>query len=301
MKTSKGFVIPLLILAIVILVTGGIYIYLQGGLKNNDQVVTVVESTPVTTNGKCGLIVSSVSPNDTVNFPLNITGEIDNTSSSSTGCSWTMFEGQAGTAQLYFNYNNLSWEKVGPLTPISVENWTSEKTSFSVKLSFDTKHIEIATSTKLKVIFTEENSSGIPSSDTYELPLIFGGIVGTTSENLMALNLYVQDKEIAKISDCGVTKKITVQVPKTSAVADASLKVLFSGELLAYGVYKSVSVSGGVAKVMLTSDNIPSGQPIGSLSSCESSHLMSVLKDTLTQYPTIKSVEIYSPKGKIEF
>lgn len=123
-----------------------------------------------------------------------------------------------------------------------------------------------------------------------------------TSSESMSLTLYIQDTEIAKTSNCGATKQIVFQTPKTTAVADASLKFLFSNELSKYGEYKSVSIStGGVSKVVLVSDMTPEGRPIGGLSSCESSHLMSVLRDTLTQYKNIKSVEIYSPKGRIEF
>jgi hypothetical protein len=117
----------------------------------------------------------------------------------------------------------------------------------------------------------------------------------------MDLALYIQDKtQVEKIS-CSITKKVIYKVPKTSAVADASLKILFDGELSKYGVYKSVSIVQGVAKVLLESENTPGGQPIGSLTSCQSSHLLAVLKDTLTQYPTIKSVELYSPNGPIIF
>lgn len=123
---------------------------------------------------------------------------------------------------------------------------------------------------------------------------------GDISE-MMNLNLYIQDKELAKTKDCSATNKISYQVPKTTAVADTSLKILFADELSMYGVYKSVAISNGVAKIMLASDMTSKGYPIGSLSSCESSHLVSVLTKTLTQYSTVKSIELYSPKGKIEF
>jgi hypothetical protein len=132
-----------------------------------------------------------------------------------------------------------------------------------------------------------------------------GGVSDTTSnkpsEELMSLSLYVQDKEVAKTSDCGVTQKVTYQVLRTVAVADTSLKMLFEDELSQYGTYDSVTISDKVAKIMLKSDTTSTGRSIASLSSCESGHLLSVLRDTLTQYPTIKSVEIYSPEGKIEF
>jgi hypothetical protein len=150
-------------------------------------------------------------------------------------------------------------------------------------------------------VFTEENPAAINPSKTYELPLVVAyGELNDVPE-LMSLDVYIQDKEVARTSDCSVTKKITYQVPKTLAVADASLKILFEGELAKYGVYKSVSISNGVAKVILQSNMTTTGYPISSLSSCESGHLLSVLNDTLTQYKNIKYVEIFSPQGKIEF
>ncbi len=91
------------------------------------------------------------------------------------------------------------------------------------------------------------------------------------------------------------------RIPKTTAVADASLKILFADELANYGVYESVSIVNSVARVMLESDLTKTGAPINSLSSCESSHLLSVINNTLTQYSSIKSVELFSPKGQINF
>ena len=120
----------------------------------------------------------------------------------------------------------------------------------------------------------------------------------------MDITVYENDEAASsEFLDCAINKKITVQVPKTEAVADASLRFLFSDELSKYGVYKSVEIASGTAKIMLESDMTPAGYPIGSLSSCQSQHLLSVLKDTLTQYPTIQSAELYSPKQekRIEF
>lgn len=117
----------------------------------------------------------------------------------------------------------------------------------------------------------------------------------------MDLSLYIQDKNYVATSSCSVTKKVIYKVPKTTAVAEASLRILFSDELSAYGIYDSVSIVNGVAKVMLKSDMTPAGYPISSLSSCESSHLLSVLEDTLTQYSSIQSVELLSPAGQIQF
>jgi hypothetical protein len=131
-------------------------------------------------------------------------------------------------------------------------------------------------------------------------PLIVNS-TSTVSTTTADLVVYLQDKDMATTSDCGITKKTIIQVAKTEGVANTSLEFLFSDELKTYGVYRSVEIASGTAKVMLESDMTPEGYPISSLSSCQSGHLMSVLKDTLTQYDSIDSVKLYSPKGEIMF
>ena len=297
-KYNKGGILTLLLEIVgVLILLAGAYLYLRTNTVVLDDVV--VKDSIVDVSGKCGFFVTSPSPNEKVSFPLTVKGVVDNSSRQSKGCSWQMFEGEAGIAQLYFKDTNNKWQQLNTSKPVPVENWISTSTIFSVVLNFSNEGIGLPAGTSLKVVFTEENASGMPPVNTFELPLIFSG--STASPELMSLTLYVQNKEVAQKSDCGVTKKVIYQVPKTTAVADASLKILFGNELSQYGVYKSVSISNGVAKVMLVSDNMPSGFPISALSSCQISHLTSVLKDTLTQYSTIKSVELYSPRGKIEF
>jgi hypothetical protein len=117
----------------------------------------------------------------------------------------------------------------------------------------------------------------------------------------MELTIYLQDKEEVLLNDCGITIATTINVPETQAIADASLAYLFADELAQYGEYDSVSIVDGVAQVTLKAENDPSGRKIASLSSCESRHLFVVLGDTLTQYDTITSVELYTPEGKVEF
>jgi len=117
----------------------------------------------------------------------------------------------------------------------------------------------------------------------------------------MELTVYLQDKEEVLLNDCGITYTSTIMVPKTSAVADASLVYLFAGELAQYGEYESVVIVDKVAQVTLKAGNDPLGRKIASLSSCESRHLFAILIDTLTQYDMITAVELYTTEGKIEF
>ncbi len=117
----------------------------------------------------------------------------------------------------------------------------------------------------------------------------------------MNLVVFLQDKKVAESSDCGATYSKTITVPQTVAVAEASLEYLFANELSQYGDFGSVIIKDSVAQVTIVNEQDPDGLWISSLSSCESRHLTSVLNDTLTQYDSIDSVELYSLNGKIEF
>ncbi len=137
-------------------------------------------------------------------------------------------------------------------------------------------------------IIEEKNSAdqGLPTSTE-------------SSSELMYLALYIQDRDYVENTSCSVTKKVFYKVPKTSAVADASLKILFSDELSQYATYKSIKIIDGVAKITLGEPVNQDGRSISSLSSCESSHLLAVLEDTLTQYQSINSIEIFNADGSL--
>jgi hypothetical protein len=126
---------------------------------------------PVSVNGKCGLMVTSVAPNAQVSFPVTISGSINNSNSKTIGCSWQMFEGQAGSAQLFYSDRN-TWHQLGVSAPIKVADWTAEKTSFTASLDFNNEKPGLPSGTQLKVMFTEENASGMPPVDTYDLPIM---------------------------------------------------------------------------------------------------------------------------------
>ncbi len=314
-QTQKGMVpysVYVLIAIIALLIIGvGIYVY---GNKNvpaaaepnqnatsTSNVNTSTTTKPVAVNGKCGLNILTPLKNAEVSFPLTIKGKIDNTNREAAGCSWGMFEANAGSAQLlYFSNANKKWNPLGVAVPIPVDTdndtWMSDKATFSLVMNFNNDGIGLPAGTPLKIVFSEDDPSGRFPVDTYELPVILKSV-----NNSMSLSLYLQDKEAARTNDCRVTKKVTYQVPKTAAVADASLKILFGDELAKYGIYKSVSISNNVAKVMLQSDMTQERKSISGLSSCEKGHLMAVLTDTLTQYNSIKSVVLVRPDGsKIE-
>ncbi len=118
----------------------------------------------VSTQNHCGLTINSPTANSKVSFPLTVTGTVNNNNSSTLGCSWTMFEGQAGTAHLY-RWNN-GWQSVGNDIVLPVSNWmTTGPVSFSIAIP----NAGLSSGTNLKITFTEENPSDNPPVDTLDL------------------------------------------------------------------------------------------------------------------------------------
>ena len=190
MKTiQRGFIVPLLLVIIALLLAGGgAYVYTQikqvnpgvtGGLPiaTSTTGTSVQQDTNAKTKknisavGKCGLNIASPLADTFVAFPLTISGTVDNTSSESLGCAWQMSEGDAGGAQLYFNYKNQGWKSLRTVS-IRVENWMSTKTTFSFTMPFDNESMGLPPGTPMKIVFTEDNPSGLPPVDTFELPII---------------------------------------------------------------------------------------------------------------------------------
>ena len=121
----------------------------------------------------CGLRVVTPAPNLSVAFPLTVSGTVDNTKSKSVGCSWSMFEGQAGTLQLsYRDSVHQSWDKLGSPVVIHVGDWTTTaSTTFTTTVPLDNGNVTLPSGTKLQLTFTEENPSGEGIPDTYTLPV----------------------------------------------------------------------------------------------------------------------------------
>jgi hypothetical protein len=113
------------------------------------------------------ITVTSPQANSSVNFPLTVVGSINS--------NWGRFEGTAGTAQLYFWVGSMmagDWQKIGTPVSIIVDNWTSPTTNFHFTVNFNNSGIGLANGTKMKIILTEENASGLGTPDTFELPII---------------------------------------------------------------------------------------------------------------------------------
>lgn len=123
--------------------------------------------------GSCGLKIYAPALNSTIssNVPVVFSGVIDNTDAQTLGCQWTMFEWQAGNAQLYYKNGNTRWP-IGVLNIIHVANWmTTGPEPFTVSVVFNNSNAGFQPGTPMKVTFTEENPSGA-AADTFDFPLV---------------------------------------------------------------------------------------------------------------------------------
>ena len=102
---------------------------------------------------------------------------------------------------------------------------------------------------------------------------------------------------IYKTTREGESEPLTVQVPKTEGVANASLKYLFENNLSVYGDYVGVNIINGIAYVTLAG-NLPGERTFSSLSSTEIFDLNTTIYNTLIQYPTINEVILLDLRGQ---
>lgn len=111
--------------------------------------------------------------------------------------------------------------------------------------------------------------------------------------NTMPLTLYFYNS--ANSTDCSATYAVTRTVPKTLAVADASLKALFSENLTKLQPhYLGVSISNSIATVNFK----PAAMAYLDGPICMQRSFKTPIEKTLLQFPTIKEVN-YSIDGQV--
>jgi hypothetical protein len=114
----------------------------------------------------CGLTVDSPLPGSTVTFPLTINATVDNTKMSTVGCSWTVFEAQAGGVEIKDQSGNVLAQ--APLTTTS--DWmTTAATPYKATISALSNPSYTG---PLTLVFTEDNPSGGPNPDTLSVQVV---------------------------------------------------------------------------------------------------------------------------------
>ncbi|MES2623284.1 MAG: hypothetical protein V4576_02630 [Patescibacteria group bacterium] len=294
-NTQKGYIIPLLAIVAALAIAGCIYLYTD---KKEDA--PAVATTDTNTNNPTPVIPTQ----NTVKTPTDHNAPFISSISQSSGPVGTIIELKGvNFAGLEGDMDALIENSKGEVAFLAGIGYVPRKDN-TIRVKIDAnickennsysgqpcKNYVSITPGKYKIYTSPWGKESNKVDFTVTLP----------PANEMSLTVYLQDKKVAETETCAATYPVTYQVPKTTSVADASLKILFGNELAEYGVYKSVTIEKGVAKVMLTSNMTRAGKPLSSLSSCQTQHLFAVLKDTLTQYPTIKNVELHTVQGKIE-
>ncbi len=171
-KYQKSAIILAVIIIILVIIRVSVSNPSDSGMASSTgSVATTTGSTGSSMASNCGFTVTSIKPNEQVTFPITVAGTIDNSNKSST-CKWQMFEGQGGFAQLLYNYKSEGWTKIGAPTPIKATNWMSDKTTFTVNFAFMNKGDSLPSGVPMKILFTEENPSGMGNVDIFELPIV---------------------------------------------------------------------------------------------------------------------------------
>jgi len=174
MKFNKTYALFAVLLVIFIAgAAGGVWFFFMNRSNNSARILPT--TTPVVLSSSyCGLIIDGPNPNSINAFPLTIHGAVNNNNATALGCSWTMFEGQAGTAQLYYwDQGTNNWVATGTPSVIPVTNWMSlGPVPFVVIVNFNNGGLGLNSGNLMKVTFTEENPSGEGTPDSYDLPLV---------------------------------------------------------------------------------------------------------------------------------
>lgn len=118
----------------------------------------------------CGLTVAEPLPNTAISYVVPVDGTIDNSQSAALGCSWTMFEGQAGQAEIVDASGNVL---AGPV-PISVADWTAASTTFSTQLDLTASASAgaLTEGTRLTIQLLPENPSGLAQITKLAIPVV---------------------------------------------------------------------------------------------------------------------------------
>lgn len=320
-KNSQGFIslIGLLLLIAVVLVATSVYFY---ALKDDSAIVlnnNGTGSNASSTDGiggtggkddtsdtaryaqKCGLTITFPTIGTTTSFPLPIKGVIDNTNYKALGCSWTSFEAQAGLVEVYANINNAGWKLVSHWgdnpnasqpggVPLKTEgDWmSSSPTTVSALVLLDKSIGKIPAKTPMKIVIDEEDPSG-KGGEKLEIPFVYSG------ENVEVMPLVIHKPILEHPTSCGGTYAVTRFVPKTTGVADASMRILLEEnlpEIKQY--YNGVTIKDGVATVDFDK---PALSRLNS-AACMQAMAKTPIEKTLKQFPTIKRVE-YSIDGRL--
>ncbi len=114
----------------------------------------------------CGLTITSPLPATTVTFPLTIQAVVDNTQAGTLGCSWTVFEAQAGTVTV----KDQNGAILGTGILSTTNDWmTTAPTPYTATITSLTNPTYTG---PLSLVFNEENPGDLPNPDSLTVSVV---------------------------------------------------------------------------------------------------------------------------------
>lgn len=234
-----------------------------------------------------GIEIFSPLANTEISSPLKIIGKVS-------GSGWTGFEATVGTVQLKDYKGNV----LGQTFLSATTEWTKLPTNFEGDLDFVANNDGPGI-----LVFKNENASGLPEHDrTFVLPVKIKQHESQTT----SIKLYFNNVKMASDYDCSKVFAVERQIPKTQAVAKASLEELFKGPTESE---KSAGFSVSITpEVKINSIRIENGTAYADFNnrlqegiggSCMVSAIKAQITQTLKQFDTVKNVVI-SIDGRTE-
>lgn len=231
-----------------------------------------------------GLTIISPKANEEIKSPVVIKGYVN-------GDGWTGFEAVAGVIKIL--------DKNGELlasAPLAIQGeWTKLPAYFETTLDFVDSE-----SGDAKIVFSNENPSGLPENDrTFALPIKFG-------ETQMEVSIYFLSSRLDPEITCNKSFPVVRKIVKTPAVGTAALAELLKGPTLEeeangystainYGVkVQSLSIKDKTAYVDFDE---ALEKAVGG--SCRVAAIRSQITNTLKQFATVEDVVI-SINGRTE-
>ncbi len=147
---------------IIVLIAVGLIWFVSSRQQANPDTLGI--GTITTTSKRCGLTVSSPLSNTAVTAPVAVTAIVNN--SNPQGCTWTVFEAQAGSVALIDSSGNT----IGTSVLSTSDDWmTSGPVPYTASI---TPTRALISGEALSLVFTEEDVSGMGNVDTLSVPLV---------------------------------------------------------------------------------------------------------------------------------
>ena len=152
-----------------IVVLIGIFIIVAGSallLRRHVQAPAEIVSAVKQNASRCGLTVTTPQIGTLITFPLTVHAVVDNTKRDTIGCSWSVFEGSAGTISVA----NASGAEVAKTNLTTKADWMTDAPTEYTAVINPTDTLIHGTFT---LVFTEDNPADDGEVETLAVPVVY--------------------------------------------------------------------------------------------------------------------------------